>query len=186
MDNSSPLPTPDHPALDSRLCWRANRWGGHRRVRIFFGIISKLGDGWIWYALMLAFALCFGARGLRAGAQMLCTGLVAWQLYRLLKCQLRRPRPYRAHPQVVAHLPPLDEYSFPSGHTLHAVSFSVVAAAWFPALILPLAVFTALVAASRVVLGLHYPTDVLAGALLGVGLGAGSLWSYSAIFGAIN
>ena len=182
----SPLPTPDHPAFDSRLCQRINRWGGKRLVRDLFRITSKLGDGWIWYALMVALALSFGERGLRASLHMLCTGFVAWQLYRWMKRRTRRPRPYRRNPDVVAHIPPLDEFSFPSGHTLHAVSFSIVAIAWFPALAPPLVGFAILVAASRVVLGLHYPTDVLAGAFLGAALGAASLWGYSAVFSAIQ
>ena len=62
---------------------------------------------------------------------------------------------------------PLDQFSFPSGHTLHAVAFSIVACAHYPALAIILLPFTLLVAASRMVLGLHYPSDVLAGALLG-------------------
>ena len=70
---------------------------------------------------------------------------------------------------------PLDNFSFPSGHTLHAASFSILAIAYFPSaawLVLP---FAALVAASRLVLGLHYPTDVLAGAAIGAALALGSL-----------
>lgn len=52
---------------------------------------------------------------------------------------------------------PLDEFSFPSGHTLHAVAFSLVAMAHYPVLAWALVPFTASVAVSRVVLGLHYP-----------------------------
>lgn len=66
---------------------------------------------------------------------------------------------------------PLDHFSFPSGHTLHAVLFSVMLGTYFPALLPVLLVFSVLVALSRMVLGLHYPTDVLAGAGLGLTLG---------------
>jgi undecaprenyl-diphosphatase len=77
---------------------------------------------------------------------------------------------------IRAGTPPLDRYSFPSGHTLHAVSFTAIATAHFPELGWVLVPFTVLVAASRVVLGLHYPSDVLAGAAIGAALaGAGVL-----------
>ena len=65
---------------------------------------------------------------------------------------------------------PLDRYSFPSGHTLHAVSFAWQATVHFPELGWVLVPLAALIAASRVVLGLHYPTDVLAGAAIGASL----------------
>ena len=76
----------------------------------------------------------------------------------------------------MAYIAPLDEFSFPSGHTLHAVSFSLIALAYFPVLMPILLPFTLLVALSRVVLGLHYPSDVIAATLIGCALGGASLW----------
>ena len=161
---------------ESRFCVRANRWGARRAIARFFGAISRLGDGVFWYTLMLAIALCGGAQGRIAALQMALTGLVAAAMYRGLKRWTRRPRPFRAHEDIVAHVLPLDEFSFPSGHTLHAVTFTVVALAYFPLLAPLLIPFTLLVAASRVVLGLHYPSDVLAATLIGSALAGSSLW----------
>ncbi|RAO77793.1 phosphatase PAP2 family protein [Dyella jiangningensis] len=181
MSTMPPLHTPDLPvgprlAIDRRMCVAANRWGTRRAVGVFFGIISRLGDGVFWYSLMAVLALIDGRRGLLAATQMAVTGLTALFLYRLLKRWTRRPRPFRACPGVIAHVPPLDEFSFPSGHTLQAVSFTVVALAWYPLLAPLLLTFTTLVGASRVILGLHYPSDVMAATAIGGALGALSLW----------
>ena len=62
---------------------------------------------------------------------------------------------------------------------MQAVSFSIVALAWYPQLAPLLLGFTLLVAASRVILGLHYPSDVLAAIAIGSGLGVSSLWLLS-------
>ena len=70
---------------------------------------------------------------------------------------------------------PLDRYSFPSGHTLHAVAFSTVVLATYGILAWLLVPFTLAVATSRVVLGLHYPTDVAAGAAVGALLAVSTL-----------
>ncbi|MGH8159060.1 MAG: phosphatase PAP2 family protein [Rhodanobacter sp.] len=181
MSTLPPLHTPElsigssRLALDRRVCVAANRWGARRAVGWFFAGISRLGDGIFWYALMAALAMVGGQRGLIAAGHMAVTGLAALLLYRLLKRWTRRPRPYRVCPGVIARVPPLDEFSFPSGHTLQAVGFTIVALAWYPQLAPLLIGFTMLVAASRVILGLHYPSDVLAAILIGSGLGAASL-----------
>lgn len=159
-----------------RLCLACNRWAARGAVTRLFGLVSRLGDGLFWYALMGLLALAGGVRGATAALHMALTGLTALGLYRWLKRWTRRPRPFRAHHGIVARIPPLDEFSFPSGHTLHAVSFSLVAIAYVPWLVFVLAPFTALVAASRVVLGLHYPSDVLAASAIGVALASLSLW----------
>jgi undecaprenyl-diphosphatase len=78
-----------------------------------------------------------------------------------------RERPFIRHAGISLAGAPLDRYSFPSGHTLHAVAFTWQAVAAFPELGFVLVPLASAIAASRVVLGLHYPTDVLVGALLG-------------------
>ncbi|NII10182.1 phosphatase PAP2 family protein [Oleiagrimonas sp. C23AA] len=168
-------------ALEQRLCLTANRWGTRRAIGRFFAIVSRLGDGVFWYALMGVIAALGGWRGLQAAAHMALTGLAALGLYRLLKRWTRRPRPFRACPGVIAHIPPLDEFSFPSGHTLQAVGFTLVALAYYPMLAPLLVPFTLLVAASRVVLGLHYPSDVLAAGAIGTALASLSLFAINGV-----
>jgi undecaprenyl-diphosphatase len=170
---------PTAPSLHARetdLCLACNRWGRRQGVRSFFSLVSRLGDGAVWYGLIAMMVLLDGPRGLQASLHMAATGLVALLLYRALKRWTRRPRPFASDRRIFALVRPLDEFSFPSGHTLHAVAFSTVAIAHYPVLAWWLLPFTACVAASRVVLGLHYPSDVLAATGIGAVLASVSLW----------
>lgn len=152
---------------EQRWCLQANGWCAHRAVRAYFRAVSRLGDGAFWYALMAALVLLDGWRGLSASAQMAATGLIALLLYRKLKRWTQRPRPFASDSRIRPWIAPLDEFSFPSGHTLHAVAFSLVACWHYPVLAWLLIPFAASIAASRVVLGLHYPSDVLAATGIG-------------------
>jgi undecaprenyl-diphosphatase len=134
---------------------------------VFFMIASRLGDGLIWYALMLALPLLHGVEGLRVSAIMLASGALGLAVYKFLKRTFVRERPFIRHAGISLAGAPLDRYSFPSGHTLHAVAFTWQACAAFPELGFVLVPLALAIAASRVVLGLHYPTDVLVGAILG-------------------
>jgi len=160
---------------DERACARLNRAIRFRALLHLFRVVSWLGNGIFWYALMLALLLAQGAEAALPVLHMACVGLVCTFLYRLLKQGTLRPRPYEVHAHIAAGATPLDRFSFPSGHTLHAVAFTVVATAYFPQLAPPLAAMTLAVAASRIVLGLHYPSDVLAGAALGASVALVSL-----------
>ena len=162
-------------AYESRLCRSLNCGVERRALRKLFVVVSRLGDGPFWYLLVLLLPVCYGDAGLKPALVMAGTGIVGVVLYRILKQHLVRERPYVTCAGVHAGTAPLDRYSFPSGHTLHAVSFTVLATAHFPALGWVLVPFAGGVAASRVVLGLHYPTDVLAGAVLGTALAGGAL-----------
>ena len=167
---------PEALRREHRWCLHANRWCLRADVRRLFAIASRLGDGVFWYVLMAAMVMCDGADGLRASLHLALTGAVALALYKLIKRWTRRPRPFASDLRIRAWVAPLDEFSFPSGHTLHAVAFSLVAIAHYPALAWLLVPFTATVAASRVALGLHYPSDVLAALGLGSALAGISLW----------
>lgn len=160
---------------ETALCLAANRWGHRPHVGRHFVLVSRLGDGPAWYALMLLVVLLDGWNGLAASVHMAATGLVALGLYTLLKRRTRRPRPFADDLRIRALTRPLDEYSFPSGHTLHAVAFTIIALAWYPTLAWLLVPFCLAVALSRVVLGLHYPTDVVAAALIASLIGLLSL-----------
>lgn len=139
-------------------------------ILLLFAAVSRLGDGVFWYSLMLALPLLYGAAGLAVSLQLATAGILGTLIYRLLKERLVRERPCNLDPRIRAGARALDRYSFPSGHTLHAVLFTVLAVASFPGLGWALVPFAILVAMSRVILGLHYPSDVLAGALLGFGI----------------
>lgn len=157
-------------ASDSGWCLAANRMGARQAVRGYFRAISRLGDGVFWYVLMAAMIVFDGVDGLAASLHLAVTGVAALSLYKWLKRWTRRPRPFASDVRIQAWTAPLDEFSFPSGHTLHAVTFTLVALAHYPALAWLLLPFAASVAASRVVLGLHYPSDVLAATAIGCAL----------------
>jgi undecaprenyl-diphosphatase len=157
------------------LCRYLNSSSGFVAIRTLFRAVSWLGDGWIWYALIAALPVIYGAEGWIAAAQMALTGAFGVAVYKIVKRHAVRERPFITHAAISCAAAPLDRYSFPSGHTLHAVSFTMLMASHFPEWSGPLVAFTGLVALSRVVLGLHYPTDVAAGALLGGGIAFMSL-----------
>ncbi len=168
-------------ALEGRWCVPCNGWARNVFVRNYFITVSRLGDGAAWVPILCAPLLAYGAA---AWVQILVMAVTAWVLIvlnRLLKTKLIRHRPYVTYPEIEALAKPLDRNSFPSGHTMHAVAFVVLLADFLPGalwLVLPFAVS---VAVSRVVLGLHYHSDVVAGAFLGWIVARGSLIAMSGL-----
>lgn len=130
-------------------------------------LVSRMGDGELWGLMILAIALAPAPFGPRCALHFGMVALTGVLLYLLVKRRTGRLRPYARLDGLVSCGRPLDEFSFPSGHTLHAVAFTVVAAGYSAPLAAVLAVFALLTGIVRVVLGLHYPSDVLAGGALG-------------------
>ncbi len=135
--------------------------------RSFF-LISKSADGYLYAiaAVMLLFITP------QSGQLFLKAGLLSYgmkvPLYMLIKRRVRRKRPFDDLEGVNFLLAPPDEFSFPSGHTAGAFVFAIICGHLFPLSYAPLLLWASLVGFSRIYVGVHYPTDILAGALLGV------------------
>lgn len=160
--------------LDELACVRINRGTRQRPLVLALRGISWLGNGIFWYGLMLALLLAEAREAALPVLHMAFVGAVCTCCYKMVKHTTLRHRPFEVNPLVSANAAVLDRFSFPSGHTLHAVAFTLVACSYYPALWLLLVPFSAVTAVSRVALGLHYPSDVIAGALLGALIAAGS------------
>lgn len=163
--------------LDLKGCIYLNTFSRSKRVAHFFKLVSRLGDGVFWYAMLAAVWLL---QGLLYGLQMLyliISSLAGTGIYKVLKKKTVRPRPYQVHQVIRLGERPLDHFSFPSGHTLHAVMVTAILGYVQPLLLILMLPFTVLVALSRMVLGLHYPSDVAVGAMIGGAVAGGIVLS---------
>lgn len=159
-------------ARDIAWATRLNRAADHHAILALLALVSRLGDGMLWYTLMLTLPFTAGREGRACATQMAIAGLMCVLLYWVLKRWAARPRPFVTCADIRLCIRALDRYSFPSGHTLHAVAFTLILVDHFPSVGWALWPFTLLVALSRVALGLHYPSDVAAGAVIGGGVAA--------------
>ncbi|MDB5863324.1 MAG: phosphoesterase [Betaproteobacteria bacterium] len=114
-------------AWDRALCRRFNGATHFTGVRLTLVVASRLGNGIFWYALMASLLVFGGATAIPAVLHMIVVGLVCTALYKAIKRGTSRARPYAGEPRITLCAAPLDQYSFPSGHTLHATAFAWVA-----------------------------------------------------------
>jgi undecaprenyl-diphosphatase len=156
---------------DHRLMLRVHHWRAPRWFRILMVLATRGGDGWLWYALGLILVLYGGQQrflAIGAGASCAAAGIF---LFRTLKHTSRRKRPCEIEPHCWASILPPDKYSFPSGHSITAFAVAVSLGLFYPYLLTTLLALAFLIAASRIVLGMHFLSDVLAGSAIGATLG---------------
>ncbi len=158
-------------ARDHRLMRRVHKWRAPRWVRLWMLYSTRGGDGYLWWFLGAALLLFEGPEALAALAAAALATAAGTALYVWLKRKTRRRRPCAIEPHCWSRVRPPDRFSFPSGHSITAFAVTLPLGLFFPVLI-PALLFCAFsVAVSRIVLGMHFLSDVVAGSAIGIMLG---------------
>jgi undecaprenyl-diphosphatase len=162
-------------SIEGRACLRLNGILRYVWLKQYLRVMSRLGNGLLWYCVLAALPLVAGRAGLTVSLHLGLTAALGVLIYKLCKRFLVRERPFVTHRGIACVGTPLDRGSFPSGHTIHAACFTTMLAAYEPASIMVFMPIAVSIAVSRIALGHHYPSDVAAGCLIGVGLATSSL-----------
>ena len=145
-------------------------WGNERiLLDRLFRLISLSANGWFYPFLVLYVYLTFSPAIRKPFLLSMAIAFVLERLlYHLIKQSMKRDRPCERIVDVQFRVRPPDQFSFPSGHTASAFVMMTLVASFFPILRIPMFLWATTVGIARVYLGVHYPTDVLAGAILGI------------------
>lgn len=166
---------------DYRLMRRMNRWRAPRWIRYWMIAATRMGDGWLWYALGALVLVFGGAQRYIAFSAAGSAAIVGVFVFKLLKRISQRPRPCEIEAHCWSRILPPDRFSFPSGHTMTAFSIALVLSYFYPGLEFPLFFFAISIAFSRIVLGMHFLSDVLGGVVLGILLGCAALTGFASL-----
>ncbi|HTX39969.1 MAG TPA: phosphatase PAP2 family protein [Bryobacteraceae bacterium] len=161
---------------DQRLMRRLNRWPAPRWIRIWMICATRGGDGWLWYAMGLVILLFGGDQRFRAVASAGLAAALGIGLFLKLKKATGRRRPSAFEPHCWATLLPPDQFSFPSGHTITGFAVALSLIQFYPELTAGLLFCALSIALSRILLGMHFLSDVLAGAAIG------AILAYSSVY----
>lgn len=165
---------------DHRVMRRMNNWRAPRWIRFWMLTATRMGDGWLWYSLGALFLAFGGSRGYAAFGAAGAAAIFGILVFKTLKRLSHRPRPCQFQPHCWAKVLPPDQFSFPSGHTMTAFSIALVVSYFYPGLEGPLYFMAISIGVSRIVLGMHFLSDVLAGAVIGSALGLASIVTFAA------
>ena len=131
---------------------------------------TRMGDGWIWYGLGIMLFFFGGPQRYSAVCAAGTAAVAGIFVFKALKKLSHRLRPCQIEPLCWSKILPPDQFSFPSGHAMTAFSIALVLSYFYPALEGALFFLALSIALSRIVLGMHFLSDVLAGIVIGTGL----------------
>lgn len=141
---------------------------GRRYVDYIFRMLSRSADGYLYFPLFIALFFF----DTQSGPAIFYSTLLAFgmelPLYKIIKNSVKRLRPFARLQGISFLMAPPDQFSFPSGHTAAAFIVAIIIGYHHPVFTYPLYCWASLVGLSRIYLGVHYPTDILAGSVLGL------------------
>ena len=159
---------------DYALMRKVNRWRAPRWIRWWMIASTRGGDGWFWGLCTVILLASHDAARFAALISSTLATMVGIMIFVTVKRAVGRKRPCHIEPHCWATLLPPDQFSFPSGHSITAFAIAVSLGLFYP-VVFPVMLFLAFsIALSRILLGMHFLSDVVVGALLGAVLGYGA------------
>jgi undecaprenyl-diphosphatase len=164
--------------LDRRLYQLINGLPHTTTTDRYVSVLSDLGEGIGWVAGGVALGILGGSKGRRAGLAVAFSSLAATYVVQTrIKPLFRRVRPFVNREARVVGVKPADQ-SFPSGHTASSFAGATALAFYYPKAAPLLYGLATAVGASRVHLGVHFPSDAAVGGVVGVGIGTFGAWLF--------
>jgi undecaprenyl-diphosphatase len=158
-------------APDYGLMRRVNRWRAPRWIRWWMLLATRAGDGWLWGAIGIALLVSEAPLRFRSVEAAGCAVAAGILIFHNIKRVVHRTRPRDIEPHCWACIVTRDRFSFPSGHSTTAFAVALSLGSFYPEARPLLLVLAANVAVSRVVVGMHFLSDVLVGSAMGAALG---------------
>jgi len=176
MERAATPPQILPPSVDRRLFQAIHGLPHTARSDHYISLVSDLGEGLGWVAAGVCVAWLGGQRGRRAGIAAALASLgTTYVVQRMVKPIFRRRRPFVSREVLVVGIRAADA-SFPSGHTASSFAAATALSTFYPNAAPLVFTLATLVGASRIHLGHHFPSDVTAGAVIGIGTGTFTGW----------